>query len=95
MARILVIEDDDTIGAALDSALSASGYQVTWQRTGGSGLIEARDIGADLVLLDLGLPDRDGIDVCRELRSCLPAAVIVILTAVSYTHLTLPTKRIV
>lgn len=81
MARILVIEDDDTIGAALHSALGASGYQVSWQRTGGSGLIEARNSGADLVLLDLGLPDRDGIDVCRELRSCLPAAVIVILTA--------------
>ena len=68
MARILVIEDDDTIGAALHSALSASGYQVSWHHTGGSGLVEARDSGADLVLLDLGLPDRDGIDVCRELR---------------------------
>ncbi len=81
MARILVIEDDDTIGAALESALSASGYQAGWQRTGGSGLVEARGGGFDLVLLDLGLPDRDGIDVCRELRSALPAAVIVILTA--------------
>lgn len=81
MARILVIEDDDTIGAALESALSASGYQVGWQRTGGSGLVEARVGGFDLVLLDLGLPDRDGIDVCRELRVHLPSSVIVILTA--------------
>ncbi|MBI1379159.1 MAG: response regulator [Frankiales bacterium] len=81
MARILLIEDDDTIGAALESALGASGYQVRWHRSGGSGLIEAREAGADLVLLDLGLPDRDGIDVCRELRSRQPTAVIVILTA--------------
>ncbi len=81
MAHILVIEDDDTIGAALHSALSAAGYVVSLQSTGGSGLVEAHDAGADLVLLDLGLPDRDGVDVCRELRAELPAAVIVILTA--------------
>ena len=81
MPRILVIEDDDTIGAAVRSALSAAGYQVRWQRTGGGGLAEALSWGADLVVLDLGLPDRDGIDVCRELRAALPAAVIVILTA--------------
>ena len=81
MSRILVIEDDDAIGAALSSALRASGYLVAWQRTGVSGLVEARTVGADLALLDLGLPDRDGIDVCRELRAELPSTVIVILTA--------------
>ena len=81
MAGILVIEDDESIGAALDLALTVGGYQVRWRRTGGSGLVEACIGVTDLVLLDLGLPDRDGIDVCRELRSRLPAAVIVILTA--------------
>ena len=73
MARILVIEDDDTIGAALDSVLSASGYQVSWQRTGGSGLVEARESGVDMVLLDLGLPIVMA-STCRELSSSLPAA---------------------
>ena len=81
MPRILVIEDDETISATLDSALRATGYQVQWQHTGRSGLIEAARSAADLVLLDLGLPDRDGVDVCRELRVVLPSAVIVILTA--------------
>jgi DNA-binding response OmpR family regulator len=81
MARILLIEDDDTIGGALEAALRADGYAVSWQRSGAAGLVDAREVGADLVLLDLGLPDRDGIDVCRELRMHQPAVIIVILTA--------------
>ena len=81
VAALLVIEDDSTIGAVLESGLRANGYDVCWQRTGRSGLAEAQATGADLVLLDLGLPDIDGIDVCRELRALLPHAVIVILTA--------------
>jgi DNA-binding response OmpR family regulator len=81
MSRILVIEDDPTIGAVLVSALSANGYSVQWQLNGGGGLAQAAASGADLVLLDLGLPDRDGFGVCRELRRILPGAVIVVLTA--------------
>jgi DNA-binding response OmpR family regulator len=81
MSHLLVVEDDATIGAALVSALEAQGYRVGWQRTGRSALAEAVASRPDLVLLDLGLPDGDGIDVCRELRGALPAAVIVILTA--------------
>ena len=81
MSRILVIEDDPTIGAVLVSALSANGYSVQWQLNGGGGLAQAAAGGADLVLLDLGLPDRDGFGVCRELRRILPGAVIVVLTA--------------
>ena len=81
MSRILVIEDDQTIGGVLVSALSANGYSVDWQLNGAGGLAQAAATGADLVLLDLGLPDRDGFGVCRELRSILPGAVIVVLTA--------------
>ncbi|TSE15748.1 response regulator transcription factor [Arthrobacter sp. KBS0703] len=57
MSRILVIEDDETIGAVLVSALSANGYSVQWQLSGG-GLVQAAAGGPDLVLLDLGLPGR-------------------------------------
>jgi DNA-binding response OmpR family regulator len=81
MSRILVIEDDQAIGAVLVSALSANGYSVQWQVSGEGGLSQAATGGADLVLLDLGLPDRDGFGVCRDLRSLLPGAVIVVLTA--------------
>jgi DNA-binding response OmpR family regulator len=81
MARLLLVEDDGTIGAALRASLSAHGHDVVWTTTGEQALRESRLAPFDLVLLDLGLPDVDGITVCREIRAGLPAAVIVIVTA--------------
>ena len=81
MSRLLIIEDDATIGATLESALHANGHSVVWRRSGRSGLDVARDHVPELVLLDLGLPDLDGLTVCRELRTMLPSVVIVLLTA--------------
>jgi DNA-binding response OmpR family regulator len=78
VARILVIEDDETIGDALRTSLHAHGYEVRWERTGRDALACPP---ADLVLLDLGLPDLDGVEVCRRMRTRFPAAVLVILTA--------------
>jgi DNA-binding response OmpR family regulator len=78
--RILIVEDDDDIGSELLTVLQAEGYDAMWARTGRA----ARDLaanGADLVLLDLGLPDVDGVAVCRDLRRELPDALIVALTA--------------
>ncbi|MDJ0383537.1 response regulator transcription factor [Streptomyces sp. G-G2] len=77
----LVIEDDDTIGHHLESGLRANGYTSTWCRTGSAGLTAARHNPPDVVLLDLGLPDLDGIDLARRLREHLPDRLIVILTA--------------
>ncbi|MFJ3171902.1 response regulator transcription factor [Streptomyces roseus] len=78
---LLVIEDDDTIGRHLDTGLRAHGYATTWCRTGIGGLAAARASAPDVVLLDLGLPDSDGIDIARELRSRQPDLLLVILTA--------------
>ncbi|MDJ0343919.1 response regulator transcription factor [Streptomyces sp. H10-C2] len=77
----LVIEDDETIGRHLHTGLRGNGYTVTWCRTGASGLTAAHDARPDVVLLDLGLPDVDGIDVARSLRADHPDLLIVILTA--------------
>ncbi len=77
----MVVEDDPAIGTMLTNGLGANGHQVIWQRTGASALQAARSQLFDLVLLDLGLPDADGIDVCRDLRAIAPQSVIVILTA--------------
>jgi DNA-binding response OmpR family regulator len=81
MSRLLVVEDDKTIGDVLRSSLERHGYQVSWQQTGRGALDEAAGSEFDLVLLDLGLPDLDGIEVCRRIRTVLPVAVLVILTA--------------
>jgi DNA-binding response OmpR family regulator len=80
VARLMVVEDDETIGGLLRSSLRSHGYKVDWQRTG-QGALRAAPSDCDLVLLDLGLPDLDGVEVCRRLRTEIPHAVIVILTA--------------
>ena len=79
--RVLVVEDDDVIGAALESTLRVNGYQVLWVRTGRSALRAATAETFDLVLLDLGLPDLDGVEVCRQLRAAQSSSVVVMLTA--------------
>ncbi|MCU1680553.1 MAG: DNA-binding response regulator [Amycolatopsis sp.] len=78
---ILVIEDDPTIGRNLHAGLLASGYHAHWSRTGESGLTQARLAAPDVVLLDLGLPDTDGVEVARALRGEHPNLLIIILTA--------------
>lgn len=81
MAQLLVVEDDPTIGALLESGLRANGHQVRWVRSGRGALAAGRGDEFDLVLLDLGLPDLDGVSVCRELRLLQPGSVLVMLTA--------------
>jgi DNA-binding response OmpR family regulator len=81
MSRLLVVEDDQTIGQVLESSLRQHGHDVCWERTGRASLAEAAGREFDLVLLDLGLPDLDGVEVCRRLRQIQPLSVLVILTA--------------
>jgi DNA-binding response OmpR family regulator len=81
VAELLVVEDDETIGSALSSGLQSHGHAVSWHRTGGLALEAAATRAFDLVLLDLGLPDLDGVEVCRRLRLVQPGTVLVILTA--------------
>ncbi|GAY10932.1 response regulator transcription factor [Pseudonocardia sp. N23] len=81
MARLLLVEDDETIGGALARSLTLHGHEVVWAQDGMAAVREGTTAFFDLVLLDLGLPDLDGIAVCRDLRPALPDAVIVMLTA--------------
>ncbi|MFD9821396.1 response regulator transcription factor [Streptomyces violascens] len=79
--RVLIVEDDATIGRHLDTGLRSNNYLPTWSRTGASALTESERIPYEAVLLDLGLPDMDGLDVARQLRTRFPDLLIVILTA--------------
>jgi DNA-binding response OmpR family regulator len=79
--RILLVEDDSTIGEVLASSLRSHGHDVVWERTGTAAIAGARGTLVDLVLLDLGLPDLDGVEVCRQLRRMQPGCVLVMLTA--------------
>lgn len=79
--RILLVEDDDRIGSTLLRALESSGYSTRWERNGTDGIAAAELQHPDLVLLDLGLPDIDGLDVCRSIHSADETVVIIMLTA--------------
>ncbi|MFJ9817709.1 response regulator transcription factor [Streptomyces sp. NPDC101151] len=79
--QILVVEDDETIGRHLNTGLLSNGYAPSWSRTGSGALAEATQSAFDVLLLDLGLPDMDGLDVARVLRARFPDLLILILTA--------------
>ncbi len=72
---VLVVEDDAGIAAQLVRGLTRGGYQVEHVTTGNDALARARQ---DVVLLDLELPDLDGVQVCRKLRERTDAAIIVV-----------------
>ncbi len=66
--RVLVVEDDEDIAQALQRSLRMEGYEVRIAPDGASGLEQSHTFVPDLVILDLGLPKVDGIDVARGLR---------------------------
>ena len=79
--RLLLVEDDAMIGEAVLEALRADHYAVDWVRDGVMADTALRSEPYDLVLLDLGLPGRSGIDVLRALRARRGTAPVLIATA--------------
>lgn len=77
-SRVLVIDDEPQIRRFLDISLRAQGHVVLSAEQGQAGLDLLATQGAELVILDLGLPDRDGIDVLRDLRGWSQVPVIVL-----------------
>src|SRR3984893_11896056 len=80
-SRILLVEDDWDIGTELVQALARHGHSARLARGGGEALSAAISDAPDLVLLDLRLPDIDGVVLCRRLRAAVPDGIIVVLTA--------------
>ncbi len=76
--HILVIDDEPQILRALRTILSAQNYRVTTARNGEEGLAMAASVQPDLIVLDLGLPDMDGVKVCENLRQWTDTPIIIL-----------------
>jgi two-component system, OmpR family, response regulator RegX3 len=76
--RVLLVEDEESIAEPFAQALARNGFDPLVARTGGEALRLAREQRPDVVLLDLALPDADGLDVCRELRRSSQVPIIML-----------------
>ena len=81
MSRILIVEDDQSLAAGLADGLRYEGYTTLLARDGVDGLHMAAQPGIDLVILDVVLPRRTGVEVCRELRAGGSTVPVVMLSA--------------
>src|SRR5690242_11656539 len=79
--KVVVIDDERPILMTLEALLKRHGYEALLANTAAAGVSMVRKNAPDLVLLDLGLPDADGLDVLRELRQDWPDTQVIILTA--------------
>ncbi|MFC9997965.1 MULTISPECIES: response regulator transcription factor [Nocardia] len=81
MTAVLLAEDDEAIAAPLSRALGREGYSVTVESYGPAVLERALEGGHDLLILDLGLPGMDGLEVCRQVRAQGADLAVLMLTA--------------
>lgn len=79
--RVLLVEDDPLIGSAVRKALQDEAFAVDWVQDGDTALFSSRTENYTLVLLDLGLPRKDGLEVLRELRHMENDVATIIITA--------------
>ena len=79
--RLLLVEDDELLGSAVCSGLTHAGYTVDWLRDGKAAAAALKQEQVDLLVLDLGLPGKDGLSVLRELRADGSSLPVLILTA--------------
>ncbi len=81
MTDVLLAEDDEAIAAPLSRALGREGYTVRVEHTGPAALQQALEGNFDLLILDLGLPGMDGLEVCRQVRANSSELAVLMLTA--------------
>jgi two-component system, OmpR family, alkaline phosphatase synthesis response regulator PhoP len=78
---ILIVEDDESIRRGMDDALHSEGYETIQAADGEGGLTAALQGGYDLLLLDLVLPGKDGLDILKQMRASHCTAPVIIMTA--------------
>jgi two-component system KDP operon response regulator KdpE len=81
MTTLLLVDDDVSLLRALEIGLVGRGYEVATARTGGDGVLQVSLTRPDVVVLDLGLPDLDGVEVCRRIRQFSQVPLIVLSAA--------------
>src|SRR3990170_3890579 len=79
--RVVIVEDEEDIAFPLVRTLEREGYDVQWLDSGQKALDDLQNVKADVVILDLGLPDMDGLEVCRKMRDQGYDGAIMIVTA--------------
>ena len=77
-AQILVIEDDMAVSNLISTTLETQGYQYHTAKTGASAVLDAVSCRPDVIILDLGLPDMDGVDIIRKVRTWSNTPIIVV-----------------
>lgn len=75
---ILIVEDDTAVKSLMSTALKVQGYRLLEAGTGATALLEATTKNPDVIILDLGLPDADGVDIIREIRTWSRTPIIVV-----------------
>ena len=78
--RIIVVEDQEDLAALYEATLRKAGYTVVNAYTGEEGVAEFRTGGADAVLLDITLPEMNGVQVLQEIRALSPQVPVIIIT---------------
>jgi two-component system, OmpR family, KDP operon response regulator KdpE len=82
---VLVVEDERKMARIMSAGLQARGYQVSVARTGQDALDQSAAEDPAVIILDLGLPDLDGVEVCRRMRNWTRAPIIVVTVAARST----------
>lgn len=93
-AKILVVDDEHSVRWAFERALQKAGYQVTLAETGLKGLALYESIQPDLVLLDIRMPEMDGLTVLKNIREKDPTAQVIVMTAYSDMETTVTAMKL-
>lgn len=83
MAKILLVEDETSVASFIRKGLTEEGHEITVVADGTTGTVQGATHAFDLILLDIMLPDKNGIDVCRDLRAMNVKTPILFLTALN------------
>ena len=93
-AKVLIVEDNDEVRLMLSTLFGSEGYAVTAARTATEGAAAAVETRPDFIIMDLGLPDADGLSAVRAIRSNVGLAGVPVLVVTAYDTVQLRTEAV-